>query len=145
MPTTHISDITDADPVMVRADAERIYRSIFGKPIPEIISERFVLPSVQLISSASEKEITRYRHVMNNVNDLEALEVAARFSGKLSLLTQQFHLITYLAETLPENRHFFVNDRDNRIRGVLVIVFGGIRTVWKLAVGFVLLRRLPVA
>ena len=135
MPTTHI----------VRADAERIYRSIFGRPIPGIISERFVLPSVQLITSASEIEQARYRHVMNNVNDLEALEVAARFSGALPLLTRQFRLVVYLAETLPENRHFFVNDRDGRIRGVLAIVIGGIRTVCKLAVGYVLLRRLPVA
>ncbi|MCJ7679673.1 MAG: hypothetical protein MUP70_03010, partial [Candidatus Aminicenantes bacterium] len=75
------------------------------------------------------------------VRDLEALELAARWRGRLTPLVLRFRLMVRLAETWPENRDLFINSRRRRIVGWTAAVYGGLRTAFKLIKGLFLLWR----
>lgn len=130
---------------VARDEADRIYRAIFGAPIPEVLHDRFAEPSAGLDRLVSSTERQRYRRVIEEVGDLEAAEVAARYTGGPRLLCRKFELMVYLAETLPANQHHFVNTRDNFLAGVIIIMYGAMRTGFKLCKGALLLRSISRA
>lgn len=123
-------------------EADKIYRSLFYQSTPDVIRERFIEASVQLHQKISTKERALYYGVIKTVDDLEALEVACRYRKKMPLLTLKFHLMVFLAETLPENQRFFVNERTSFIRGACFTAVSLLRTIYKLCRGFYLLTRL---
>ena len=121
-------------------EADRIYQAIFADAIPDVIRERFAEPSQALDRSAPTSELAAYRDVLARVNDLEAAEVAARFTRRLPLLSRKFQLMVYLAETIPSNQSRFINTRDSLVVGILTILYGGVRTAFKVCKGAILLR-----
>ena len=123
-------------------EADKIYGSIFYQSTPDVIRERFIEASVQLQQKISTQELELYYGVIKMVDDLEALEVACRYRKKMPLLTLKFRLMVFLAETLPENQRFFVNERTSFIKGMCSAAVSLLRTIYKLCRGFYLLTRL---
>ena len=123
-------------------DTARLYNAIFRATPPALVRERFCEAAALLQANASPHEVAEYRRAMDLGVDLEALEVAARYRRKCRLLSDHFRLMVYVAETLPENQSFFVKRTPSRAGAVAALAGGGVRTVYKLAKGIVLLRRL---
>lgn len=122
--------------------SEKIYYAIFKNKIPPILQKRFEIASDQLMSYFSPQEAANYLRAVNKISDLEALEIVARYTKKLPLLTLNFRLMIVLAETLPENRKFYINKKDNLIYGFLSILIGFLRTLIKVIIGIFLFRTL---
>jgi hypothetical protein len=124
-------------------EAAAIYHAIFGRPIPPIVERRFTAASALLDASVSPAELDAYRRAIAGGGDLEALELAARYTRRLPLLSRKFRLMAYLAETLPENQGYFVNERSSFLAAVFVLAGAGVRTGWKMARGLWLVRGMP--
>jgi hypothetical protein len=127
------------------AEAHKIYTAIFGRAIPRIVQERFVAASERLERTVAPQELAAYGRIAAVCDDLEALEVAARYSRRLPLLGRKFRLMVYLAETLPENQPFFVNARGSFLVGLWQSAIGVLTTIFKLLKGLWLLRRVAHA
>ena len=128
--------------ILQELEAEKIYRSIFYQSIPDIIRQRFIKASDRLNQKVSSHELERYYRVVQIVDDLEALELACRYTKKLPLLSLKFHLMVFLAETLPKNQRFFINERTSFVRGLWFTVTGLVKTIYKMCKGIYLSRRL---
>ncbi len=126
---------------LCETEARKIYAAIFGREIPPVILARFVAATKRLNANVPQAEMDAYYRALLACDDLEALEVAARYTRKLPLLTRKFRLMAYLAETVPETQDFFINDRSNLLAGLWAGFTGGLRTVVKLPAGLWLLRR----
>ena len=126
-------------------EAARIYRAIFGGDVPAVVKQHFVNASPRLNERFEQSELDSYYHTVERIGDLEALEVAARYVRRIPLLHSKFHMMVYLAETVPENQHHFVNERSNIAAGWWALVSGGARTAIKLVKGLFLLSRLKRA
>lgn len=132
-----------SDSTAYALESERIYHTLFDRHIPPIVAERFAEGSVRIEAHVSPAELAQYRAAVASDLDLEALELAARTTRRLPLLTRKFRLMAYLAETMPENQGLFINHRDNRPVAFISIAFMTLRTVWLMAKGLTLLRRVP--
>ncbi len=128
-------------PLSPPLEAERIYAAIFGRPIPAIVAERFRLASERINHTVPAAELASYHRSLAACRDLEALEVAARYARRSTLLSRKFRLMAFLAETLPENQDLFVNTRSSLIAGLFLAVTGTLRTIFKLLKGLWLLGR----
>jgi hypothetical protein len=124
-------------------EADKIYRALFGKAAPEIVRARF--GEATRLFNHSPEDLQRYERVIEGGGNLEALEVACRYTGRYPILSERFRLMVYLAETLPENQPHYINDRDGLLRGLWTMIFGGVRTAWLLLRGFWILMRFPNA
>jgi hypothetical protein len=118
-----------------------IYRAIFRRNAPEIIKRRFAEASDRLHATTAGGDVERYYRAIQSTGDMEALEVACRYTKKFPLLVSKFRLMVYLAETLPENQHFFIKGR----RGILGVAWalgaGALRTAFKLVKGLLLMAK----
>jgi hypothetical protein len=122
-------------------EARRIYAAIFNLPVPPLVAERFAAASEQLEANVSPAELTAYRAAVDSAVDLEALELGARWTKRLPLLTRKFQLMAFLAETLPENQSLFINHRDNFPAAFIRIAALTVRTGWLMAKGLLLVGR----
>ena len=120
-------------------EAGKIYFAVFKAPIPEKIKDHFNHVSGKIDSVYSEDDATKYYHYLSCVNDLEALEVAARHLGRLPILTEKFKVMIYISEAFPENYHLFVNEYARRLSGYFSLLFSGFRSAYKLLKGMILL------
>jgi len=130
---------------LCETEARKIYAAIFGGEIPPIVLDRFVVASKRLNKSVRQAEMDSYYRAMLACNDLEALELAARYTRRFPLLSRKFRLMAYLAETLPENQAFFVNERSSFIGGAARSAAGAFRTVGKMLKGLWLVRKVAHA
>ena len=130
---------------LCETEGRKIYAAIFGGEIPSIVLDRFVLASKRLNRSVLQAEMDLYYRAMLACNDLEALELAARYTRRFPLLSRKFRLMAYLAETLPENQAFFVNERSSFIGGMARSAAGAFRTVYKMLKGLWLVQRVAHA
>jgi hypothetical protein len=121
-------------------EAERIYYSIFNKKIPASITAQFEILSRRIESRFSEEEVNTYVKCIENVYDLEALEIAARYLKKMHLLSEKFRIMVYLAETLPENYTVFVNEHQNVFFGSILLISSMVRTVFKALKGIAIIK-----
>ncbi len=136
--------IETAQPCSIcEAEGRKIYAALFGRDAPPAVLERFSAASSKLNRGAPQPEVDRCTRAILACPDLEALELAARYTRRLPLLTRKFALMAYLAETLPGNQRFFINRRSSFLRGLLHLAGAGFRTVWKMLVGLWLLRSVP--
>lgn len=126
---------------LYETEAHNIYAAIFGRPVPPIIVERFAAASAQLHRTVDPQELDRYYRAVAQCADLEALELAARYTRRSTLLGRKFRLMVYLAETLPENQPFFVNERSSLLAGLWHTLYATFWTAWKLLKGLWLLRK----
>jgi hypothetical protein len=128
--------------VTSRHEAERIYAALFREPVPDIIAERFGYASSRLDDIAEPGELREYRHALVHIADLEALEVAGRFSKRLGILSRKFHLMVCLAETIPRNRNRFIKEKNSIPAAYAALIAGAFRTAIKIIKGLLLLRRM---
>jgi len=126
---------------LCETEARKIYVAIFGRELPSVLLDRFVIASKRLNQSVPQAEMDSYYRAILACDDLEALEVAARYTRRLPLLSRKFRLMAYLTETLPENQAFFINERSSFVGGMARSAIGVFRTAYKMARGFWLLRR----
>ena len=111
---------------LCETEARKIYAAIFGREIPPLVLDRFVVASKRLNQSVPQAEMDSYYRAMSACDDLEALELAARYTRRFPLLSRKFRLMAYLAETLPENQAFFVNERSSFLAGMARSAAGGV-------------------
>ena len=141
---THSTPIPIDDSVtdsMHQHEADRIYRALFGAAAPDVIKERFLEPSQTLNAGTVMRDVEHYYQALEHAPDLEALELACRWTGRFPLISRKFQLMVYLAETLPENQRYFVNTSDSFARGMLVVVATVFRSALKFVRGWFLMRR----
>jgi len=119
-------------------EADLIYDAIFKERIPDTIKQRFEHASRMIDGIHPQDEVKRYYHYLHNVKDLEALELVARHSGRLPVITEKFKVMMYISETFPGNYHFFVNERSCFIFGYLLLFLSLVRSGYKLAKGMIL-------
>lgn len=121
-------------------EAQAIYRALFGRAIPPILVQRFLPVIERLNASASLAELDEYYRVLAAQIDLEALELAGRLTGRLPLLTRKMQAMVALAETLPENQRFYVNQRSSFVAGMVSMAWAAAHTARQAARGLWLLR-----
>ena len=126
-------------------EAHKIYAAIFHRPVPPIVIERFAAASAQLHQMVDPPELNRYYRAVAQCADLEALEIAARYTRRSTLPSRKFRLMVYLAETLPENQPFFVNERSSLPAGLWHTFTAVLWTAWKMLKGVWLLKRCAYA
>jgi hypothetical protein len=123
-------------------EAVRVYRALFrGEPSPALL-ERYLAASEEMDRRADPGERATCARWLARVDDVEALEVACRYTRRLPLLSRKVHLMVYMAETLPDYQGEFVSERTSLGAGVTALVVGAFRTALKLAKGLVLIARL---
>jgi len=128
---------------LCEAEGRKVYAALFGSEPPPALLARFATAARLLNSTASQAEVDRATRALLASSDPEALELAARLTGRLPLLTRKFRLMVYLAETLPQNQPYFVNRRSSLLRGLVNIAGAVLRTAWKLPIGLWQLGRAP--
>ena len=122
-------------------EAEKIYTAIFRRRPSEIVVTRFIAAIDRLETGANPEEVSICSGLLSDDVDIEAVEVAARYTGKLPLMTKKFQLMMHIAETLPEHQSCLVNLRWSRRRGLWSVFFGGLETTCKVTKGLYLLRK----
>ncbi len=125
---------------MKQGEAERIYQAIFKKKIPESVKERFYKTSPKLEISVSPNELENYKKLMERSGDIEAAEYASRIFGTNLLLRKKFQLMIYLAECIPENNHFFINEKQSLFRAFYLLASIPFHSMYKLIVGTIILK-----
>ncbi len=74
---------------LCETEARKIYAAIFGGEIPPIVLDRFVIASKRLNKSVPQAEMDSYYRAMMACDDLEALELAARYTRRFPLVEPQ--------------------------------------------------------
>ncbi len=120
-------------------DAEKIYFTLFNKSIPEEVYHRFQAVSKKIDNNYPHDKVVQYYELIGKTDDLEALELAARYLRKQPLLTEKFKLMVYLAEIMPDNYDVFINENPKRFIGYIKIIFTIMRTVFKLGKGLIII------
>jgi len=105
------------DEIRYQTEARRMYAALLGRSCPDCLLPRYVSAVEKLNLRLSEEEIRVHQLMMDRIQDLEALEMAARWTGRLPALVDKFRIMVLLAETLPENYQAFVSDRTRRVFG----------------------------
>lgn len=121
----------------IENEAERIYHSLFNKKIPESLKIHFNNISGEIDNHYHHDEVRKYYDLILKVNDLEALEITARYLKKLPILTEKFKVMVYLAETLPDNYDVFVNENPQRFFAYIYFISSVCRTFLKITKGLV--------
>jgi hypothetical protein len=125
-------------------EAEKIFSSIFNSPPPPLLKERYLEAAQRFSKNYTATEIAECQKAIGKIGDLEALELAARHTGKLPLLVLKFRIMTYLAEGSPLSRKFYINDTDAPMTGWFSLFYGGMRTAAKLVKGILLMVYLKI-
>ena len=125
---------------MINREAEKIYKSIFKKDIPEIILERFKKISDRIEKESQPDEIKKHQKITGNISDLAAVEYVSRLLGKNTLLIKKFQIMIYLGECLPENYDLFINEKKGVIKTLLIFAAVPFNSVYKFFKGYLLLK-----
>lgn len=70
--------------------ADKIYRTLFKKPAPPVIRERFARAMEAYAQGFSDRDRALTARAVEEVKDLEALEMAARWTHRLPLLVWEY-------------------------------------------------------
>lgn len=126
---------------MISNEPQRIYAAIFGGVVPPVVAERFLAAAAILEQHAGGEEVAACDRAVAGDFDLEAVELAARYTKRLPLLSRKMQLMAYLAETAPANQELFINRRSNWLLGFLAAVGATVRTAGKMVVGLTLVGK----
>jgi len=121
--------------------AQRIYNVLFPGEIPSALRERYEQAWRILASDFPEEQHSACLRAAGRIRDLEALELAARWRGRLRPLSEQVRLMCYLAEPLPDHGSHYLAGHAAPVRAVLALAAGVARSSIKLAKGLLLLAR----
>ena len=123
-----------------QTEARKLYSALFPGDIPPVLQTRFHAANERLNASAPPEELACYYAAIESTDDLESLELAARLTRRLPLLTRKLRALAYLAETFPDYQVFYVNKKSSFVAAAATIAAEGLRSVLKAAKGFWLLR-----
>jgi hypothetical protein len=137
--TTHSTDLR----LLRSEEGQRIYRALFRREIPTILLERYLVAAEQIDGALDEGESAAYYRAVAAQDDLEALEFAARLTGRLPLLSRKFQAMAYLAETLPDHQAYFVAENTSRLKGFAALAASALQAVVLGSRGLAAVRRLP--
>ncbi len=121
-------------------EGEKIFRQLFRVPPPQRLLERYQQGCETLFASFSEMDQKECSFAVEKIDDLEALELAARLQNRLPLLSAKFRLIVALAECEPALRSYFVTQKDQSLKPWLEIFFVTCRSVVKFLKGRLYLK-----
>ena len=124
-------------------EGRRIYHALFRRDMPPILLERYRVAAERLDAALSPQELDAAYRAVEAQTDLEALEFAARLTGRLPLLRRKFQAMVYLAETLPDHQAFFVSRRSSRLGGIVTLAWSGLEAGVLGIKGLMALQRLP--
>lgn len=122
-----------------RLAARRLHRVLFGRPASRVTEDRFVAAATRLRDLFPE-QVAASRRAMEAVEDLEALELAARWSRRLPGLTRDFQVMVGLGEVCPENFEDLVAGSRPPLERLILLGCEGLRSLWLLGKGSWLLR-----
>ncbi|MBC8413834.1 MAG: hypothetical protein ISR96_12260 [Nitrospira sp.] len=122
-----------------RNEADKIYRCLFEKTVPDDVAERYS-QVIERIERIYPDDVRDVRKCIEQCKDLEALEIYARHTGKLPLLSAKFKIMVFLAETLPENYGQYINERDRVFLAYILLGTSVIRTAFKFIRGAIAIR-----
>lgn len=125
---------------LYEAESRSIYQVLFHREIPPILLQRFLPVIERLNATASPADLAQYYRAVEAGADLEALELAGRLTGRLPLLTRKVQAMVALAETLPDNQPFYVNQRSSFLTGAAAMAWAAAHTARQAAKGLWLLR-----
>lgn len=135
-------ETTVYDLAHLRTEGERLHTFIFGHPIPEPVLQKYVEAHNFYLRSPEKSELIWMNKVIRLGFDLEALEIALRFSNRHHLLVRKAKILVYITEAFDAYRPLFINERPQRLRAMTALIFHGFRTVSKFLKGKFLLWRL---
>ena len=135
-------ETTVYDLAHLRTEGERLHTSIFGYPIPEPVLQKYVVAHNFYLRSPEKSELIWMSKVIRLGFDLEALEIALRFSNRDHLLVRKTKILIYITETFDAYRPLLINERPQRLRAMIALTFHGPRTASKFLKGKFLLWRL---
>jgi len=133
---------TMSDPAHLRAEGELLHYSVFGTRIPEPVLKKYIEAHHYYLRSAVQSELTWMAKAVELGLDLEALEIALRYSDKNHILVRKLKILVHITEAFGAYRRRFVNEHPQRLRAITVLAFHGFRTVSKFLKGKFLLWRL---
>lgn len=125
------------------AEGQRIYQALFPRAIPAVLLERYLVAAERLDAPLAAEQLDAYYRSIESCADLEALEFAARLTGRLPLLRRKFQAMIYLAETLPDHQGFYVKGRSSRWGGFAELASSALATPALGIRGLLALRGLP--
>jgi GNAT superfamily N-acetyltransferase len=134
--------LDDTQVRQVATPAQRIYNVLFPGRIPDELQSRFEQAWSILEGDYTELERAAHQQVVQRVGDLEALELACRHGGRLSILTDQVKLMSFLAETLPGHYEDYVGSAATPWTGCFALVLAGVRSAAKYGRGLLLRGRI---
>jgi hypothetical protein len=123
-------------------EGRRIYRALFRREIPPVLLARYLVASEWLDASFSPQELDATYRAIEAQHNLEALEFAARLTGRLPMLRRKFQAMVYLAETLPDHQSFYVSRRSSWLGGVAALAASGFESGVQGIKGLLALRRI---
>ena len=126
----------------LRTEGERLHDSIFGSRIPEPVLQKYIEAHNYYLTSPDKAELIWMSKVIQLGFDLEALEIALRFSNRYHLLVRKTKILVYITEAFDAYRPHFVNEDSQRLRAMVTLTFHGLRTASKFLKGKFLLWRL---
>jgi len=120
-------------------EAERIYRTLFKEPLPEFLRRKYMSLAPRLEKNHSPESVRTTHVLIQKKRDLEALEMAARHTGRYPLLSEKFRAMIYIAETIPENyRHFFLQ-KGSVLKGYMDLSISVIQSIYKFFKGLIII------
>lgn len=121
------------------AAARRLHRVLFGRePSPETV-ERFTAAAA-ILRDRFPAELEASRRALAVTRRPEALELAARLSGRLPGLVREMRVMVRIGEVDPANRAALYGGPRHPLARIVILVEEGLRTValvpsglWELA------------
>ena len=135
-------ETTAYDLAHLRTEGELLHTSIFGSPIPEPVLQKYIEAHQYYLTSPDQSELSWMNKVIRLKFDLEALEIALRFSNPRHWLVRKVKILVYITEAFDAYRLFFINEHPQRWRAILTLTFHGLKTSGKFLKGKFLLWRL---
>jgi hypothetical protein len=129
------------DPATLQTEGEWLHFSLFGSPIPETVLQRYIEAHDFYLASPDASQLRWLAQAVRLKLDLEALEIALRFSQKGHLLVRKVKILVHITEAFDAYRSRFINDHPQRFRAFALLAFHGFRTAWKFCKGKFLLWR----
>jgi hypothetical protein len=135
-------ETTIYDLAHLRNEGKLLHASIFRSPIPEPVLQKYIEAHHYYLISPDLSELTWMNKVIRLRFDLEALEIALRFSNQRHLLVRKVKILVYITEAFDGYRPLFINEHPQKLRAIVTLAFYGLKTVWKFLKGKFLLWRL---
>jgi hypothetical protein len=135
-------ETTSYDLAQLRTEGELLHISIFGNQIPEPVLQKYIEAHNYFLTSPEKSDLNWMNKVIQLKFDLEALEIALRFSNPYHPLVCKVKILVSITEVFDAYQPLFINIHTRRIRAIVTLTFHGLRTVGKVLKGKFLLWRL---